>query len=692
MNRLAAEPSPYLRQHSEQPVDWYPWGKEAFIAAAELHRPVFISIGYSSCHWCHVMAHESFEDIATASFLNEHFVSVKVDREEHPDVDTLYMEAAMALAGTGGWPLSVFTTPDGRPFFAGTYFPKEGKYGSPAFLDVLRTIADAWEEKEVDLLDGAKKVTAALIQRMSTLSDDTTLSDFVGNEGFNVLVQARTELSHVYDPTYGGFGSAPKFPRPSLLELVLYLGRLGDQGAFTLASTTLDGMASGGIYDHLGGGFARYSTDRMWLVPHFEKMLYDQAGLIRAYLHGWMLSGRTEWLQVVEETIEYVLRRLRHPSGGVCSSEDADSEGKEGSFYLWDANEFFDILGSRRAPVAAEWYGVTAQGNFPGETGKNILFRPKIGDLIRPAEIEEDRQVLFEHREKRPHPTLDDKVITEWNAMFIAALAEAAAATGRQDWAYAAVEIAEFLLCENRREDGRWMRSWQRRAPRAISSSPSWVDDSVVSDGSLRDRNRVSPRLACAGDYAWLVEAFTRLYELTGQSRFLREAEVIAKDLLVLFKDPEDGLLAMNGNDSERLIVRPKERFDGAVPAANSVASVSLQRLGALLGDDRMVNEGQALIEPLISYMRQEPTAFAHALLGVELVRQGIREIVVTGNRPDLVSVVHRHWLPTAVLAWGERSSSVLWEGRQDGYGYVCTKGTCKEPVSTPEDLLSQLD
>jgi len=317
MNRLATESSPYLRQHSDQPVDWYPWGEEAFTMAARLNRPVFISIGYSSCHWCHVMAHESFADPATADFLNTHFVSVKVDREEHPDVDALYMEAAMALTGTGGWPLSVFTIPDGRPFFAGTYFPKEAKYGNPSFLDVLRTIVDAWKEQEADLLDGAEQLTAALIQRMSTLSDNTILSDFVEDEGFGILMQARAELSHAYDPTYGGFGSAPKFPRPSLVELALYLGRLGDQEAFTLASTTLDGMASGGIYDHLGGGFARYSTDRIWLVPHFEKMLYDQAGLIRVYLHGWMLSGRAEWLQVVGETIGDGLSRLRHPSGGV---------------------------------------------------------------------------------------------------------------------------------------------------------------------------------------------------------------------------------------------------------------------------------------------------------------------------------------------------------------------------------------
>ncbi|HVL02815.1 MAG TPA: thioredoxin domain-containing protein, partial [Acidimicrobiales bacterium] len=439
MNRLADQTSPYLRQHADNPVDWYPWGEEAFAAARERDRPVMLSVGYSACHWCHVMAHESFEDAETAEVMNELFVNVKVDREERPDVDALYMDAVQSMTGHGGWPMTVFLTPTGEPFFGGTYFPKHSRAGMPGFIELCRAVDDAWRSRRSEVQDQAGRMAEAL--RQSTLTAG-------GNDlpGAQLLEEAASALEAQFDPDWGGFGRAPKFPQTMSHELLLRVhSRTGKDRLLDMVTTSLDAMASGGMYDHVGGGFARYSVDAFWMVPHFEKMLYDQALLARAYLHAWQVTGADRYRQVLEETIAYVQRDLAAPDGGCYSAEDADSEGEEGRFYVWRPEEIRSACGddSDAADAAIEWYGVTGAGNFEGA---NILHRPVRGDLVRPAAVERARRALFAAREQRVRPGLDDKVLTEWNGLFLATLAEAAAATASSTWRAAAVQLAEFLL------------------------------------------------------------------------------------------------------------------------------------------------------------------------------------------------------------------------------------------------------
>ncbi|HEY3701397.1 MAG TPA: hypothetical protein VGL32_03990, partial [Acidimicrobiales bacterium] len=498
---------------------------------------------------------------------------------------------------------------------------------------------------------------------------------------------AYAALQSAYDPSWGGFGSAPKFPQPSMLELALRAhDRSGGDTALTMVTTTLDAMASGGIYDHLGGGFARYSVDGRWMVPHFEKMLYDQAGLARIYLHGWQVTGSPHWRQVLEETVEYVLRDLRAPEGGLYSAEDADSEGVEGRFYVWNLQEVTDALGPELAPAAIDWYGVTAAGNFEGS---NILHRPQRGDLLRPPAIERARGLLFERRAGRVRPGLDDKVLTEWNAMFCSTLAEAAGATGRPGWREAAVSVAEFLLGSLRRDDGRWLRSWQGDpSSDGGEGGREGGNGGHGSDGGRRGR---AGHLAVAADYAWLVDAFTRLSELTGEARWIETARATADAMLALFWDQAQGGLFTTGEDAERLIVRSKELFDGATPSANSVGAVALARLAALTGEVSYADAAEGIVASLGEVMATQPTAFTHALSAVDLVADGVTEIAVVGDRPDLVGAVHRKYLPRAALAWGEPYPSPLWEGRRDGLAYVCRNYACLAPTSTVEDLEGQL-
>jgi hypothetical protein len=667
VNRLATETSPYLRQHAHNPVDWYPWGDEAFERARRENRPVLLSVGYSACHWCHVMAHESFEDPQTADELNARFVSIKVDREERPDVDAVYMEAVQAMTGRGGWPMTVFLTPDGRPFYGGTYFPPRDGHGMPSFRRVLDAVDDVWRNRR-DEVDRQADALADAVAQHTYRPQDLALDDSgTGADpaalASTLLSAAAAELGARFDPAWGGFGAAPKFPQPQLVELCLRHHRVtGDDTSLAMATTSLAAMAAGGIYDHVGGGFARYSTDGTWTVPHFEKMLYDQAGLVRAYLHAWQVTGEGRWLQVVEETIGYVLTGLASPGGGLCSAEDADSEGEEGRFYVWTLDELRAAVGPDLAEVASGWYGATVQGNFEG---RNILRRPLGAPLLRPPDVEEARRLLFEARARRVRPGLDDKVLTEWNAMFGSALAEAAAATGRRDWADAAVRVAEFLLAELRQDGtGRWLRSWQ--------------------DGRAR-------HLAYAGDYAWLVELFTRLAELTGRAVWLDRAHEVALAMLELFGG-EGGLLYTTGNDAEKLVVRPTEILDGAVPAANGVAAAAVLRLGALRGDAELTDAGASLLRVLSAPAAEHPLALANTVAACELAGGGITEVVITGDRPDLLTTVRARFEPTAVLAWGERTASPLWEEREDGYAYVCRGYVCHAPAAEPAALVQRLD
>jgi uncharacterized protein len=693
MNRLAQEPSPYLRQHADNPVDWFPWGHQAFERARTRDVPVLLSVGYSSCHWCHVMAHESFEDPETAAEINTSFVAVKVDREERPDVDSIYMDAVQAMTGRGGWPMTVFLTPDGRPFYAGTYFPNRDVHGMPSFRRVLAAIADAWTtrrsdlENQADELSESVRQSASMVDRLLAASVVATDGDGAGGNGAggngegggdfgagtkrdwtkvseNLESKAAAEISSRFDPRNGGIGSAPKFPQTSLLELCIrHYHHTGDERSLEVVSTTLDAMAAGGIYDHVGGGFARYSTDDTWTVPHFEKMLYDQAGLVAAYAHSYQVTRNPVHLQVLDETIRYVLRDLAVPGvPGLCAAEDADSEGVEGLFYTWTPGEIEAVLPKDLARAAIDWYGVTEAGNFEG---RSILRRPLGATLIRTEEVERARAGLFEARSRRIRPGRDDKVLTEWNAMFAAALAQAAGATDRADWSERAVAIGEFLLSDLRRHDGRFLRSWQENRARY---------------------------LAYAADYAWCVDCFTRLGELTGRALWLDHATRTAKEMLDLFSDPRTGALYSTGNDAEKILVRPVDLLDDATPSASSVAASALLRLGALTGDERFIDAAERLLALLLPLANDHPLAVANGVSAFGLAGGGIVEVVITGERPDLLASFRTRYEPDAILAWGEPTSSPLWEDRPPEAAYVCHRNICLMPARTPEELVGQLD
>jgi uncharacterized protein YyaL (SSP411 family) len=666
MNRLADETSPYLRQHADNPVDWYPWGDQAFAAARAADRPILLSVGYSSCHWCHVMAHESFEDEAIAGLMNDLFVNVKVDREERPDVDEIYMEAVHALNGNGGWPMTVFLTPDGRPFFGGTYFPNEQRGGMIAFPDLCRRIDELWRTRRDD-------VDAQAGQLSGALGRTALLEPGEAPPGADALARVVGDLLEQHDAAGGGFGGAPKFPQAMSLDVLLRALATGDAGDAPgvddevrgAVETSLDAMASGGIYDHVGGGFARYSVDAAWLVSHFEKMLYDQALLARVYLHAWQITGADRYRQVLDETVDYVLRDLRDPGGGFTSAEDADSEGEEGLFYVWTPDDVLAALDGDEdlADEAMAWWGVSPGGNFEGRTILNRIAHR--GDLVRPPRVEEARARLFAARERRVRPGLDDKVLTEWNALMLSALAEAAAATGRDDWRAAAVANGEFLLRELRRDDGRWLRSWQ-------------------ADGGPR-------HLAYAADHGALVDAFVRLAEATGEARWVDAAVQTADALLDLFWDPQRGGVFTTGSDAERLITRNKDLMDNASPGANSLAAVGLLRLAALTGEQRYRNHADQILRLAGPLAARHPTAFGFLLVAVDLATHGVDEIVVAGDRPDLVEIAQRAFLPRAVLAWGERYDSPLWDGRADGAAYVCRDYACNLPATDPDTLAAQL-
>ncbi len=681
MNRLAEETSPYLRQHADNPVDWYPWGDEAFAQAKAEDKPVLLSVGYSACHWCHVMAHESFEDPDVAAVMNDLFVNVKVDREQRPDVDAVYMEATQAMTGQGGWPMTVFMTPEGEPFFCGTYFPNPPQQGQPGFLDVCRAIHDAWRNRRDDLTEQAVRVTEHL--RASSLGHARD-RDNAELPNADVVTAGVTQLLHQHDPEWGGFGNAPKFPQTMSLDLLMR-AHLGTREEDTLGPvlTTLDAMASGGIYDHLGGGFARYSVDRHWLVPHFEKMLYDQALLARAYLHAWLLTGQPRFRQVLEETVGYVLRDLRHPAGGFWSAEDADSEGVEGKFYVWTPDQMRAALGIDAEPAMEHW-GVAAEGNFEGATILNRLHAR--GDLVRPELIEDARRRLLDVRDQRVRPGLDDKVLTEWNGLMLSTLAEAAAATGNQFWLEEAVANAELLLSALRRPNGRWSRAWQ--GDREAAGAPP--GDQVQEAGGR------AGVLAFAADHAALVDAFTRLAEATGEARWIGHARHAADALLHLFWDNDQDGFFTTGHDAEHLVARQKDLLDNATPGANSQAAVALLRLGALTGDIRYRTHAERVLSLLGPVAGQHPTAFANLLAAVDMLAHGITEIVIPGRGPaarELVAVVHQRWLPNAVLAWGEPYDSPLWENRADaeGYAFICRDFTCELPASDPAELAGQL-
>ncbi|MFK7918334.1 MAG: thioredoxin domain-containing protein [Ilumatobacter sp.] len=674
MNRLADETSPYLRQHRDNPVDWYAWGDEAFAAARERNVPILLSVGYSACHWCHVMAHECFEDHEVAAEMNAKFVNVKVDREERPDVDSLYMDAVQAMTGRGGWPMTVFMSPDGQPFYGGTYFPKDN------FLKLLTAIDEVYRNKPEDVAQNAKQMMTA-INATALLKPG---KDIPSVEQLNNAVQT---LGRAFDSEHGGFGGAPKFPSSFNIELMLraYMTSASD-AARKIITTTLDAMASGGMYDHIGGGFARYSTDREWLVPHFEKMLYDQALIAQTYLHGLVVLREPQWRHVVQDTIEYVLNTLTHPEGGFYSAEDADSldadgNSVEGAFYTWTPDEVRDALGNAKPEVyeqALAYWDITDEGNWAeGGEGRSIPNRSaERGELVRPDAMSFARMRMAQARSKRPRPGLDDKVLLEWNAMFMSTLAQAGAVFGHQPWLDAAELNAEFLIDNMRGGNGRWYRSWQEHG-----NPPARHD-------------------ALAADHAALIDGFTRLGEATGKARWIDEARATADTLLDWFFDPGLGGLYTTAEDGEHLVARQKDIADNATPSANSMAAMALQRLAALTGELRYANQAERILQLLQPQVDDKVGMFSHALLATDLKRRGTTEIVIVGGTDDdgvehdmteFVRIAQTIWRPDAVLAWGEPYDSPLWEGRKPGHAYVCKDHVCAAPATTTEALIQAI-
>jgi uncharacterized protein len=682
VNHLADENSPYLRQHAENPVEWFPWGDEALQRATSEDKPIFLSIGYASCHWCHVMAHESFEDDATAEALSRWFISVKVDREERPDLDAIYMAATQAFTGSGGWPMSVFLTPDGRPFYAGTYFPPQDRHGMPAFRRVVEALGTAWEKEresvlaQADALVDAVRREVRLAESMAETDSDsqsdsdsdspstpagtTPLFPIQTLDTDTLIDQVVAGLQGGFDPQWGGFGPAPKFPRPSLVELCLrHHRRTGSERSRQMALTTLDGMAAGGMYDHLVGGFCRYSTDNQWLVPHFEKMLTDQALLARAYLHAWQETGHDNYLTVVTETLDFVLRDLSTPEGALFSSFDADAGGIEGSHATFTLSELEEALPEDLVQPTAEWYGITAAGNWEG---RSILVRPVGAPLQRPERIEEARLLLEAVRASRVQPARDEKVLTEWNAMMATTLAEVAGVTGSADYARRAEEIGEFLMSAMF-DQGRLMRSWQ--------------------GGRVR-------HLAVAADHAWLIEACVRLSELTGKAVWRDRAQRVSQQLLDRFEDDESGGFFTTGDDAEALIVRPKEYLDGALPATNSIVVQALIRANAFDDDARVRGAVERTVSQAGALLSRHPGALADLVAALPML-DGRQEIVITGERSDLLSEARQNWLPRAVVAWGEGDESPLFADRPEGFGFVCRGFTCNAPADDPATLATQL-
>jgi uncharacterized protein YyaL (SSP411 family) len=676
-NRLAGETSPYLLQHSHNPVDWYPWGPEALEKAHSEDKAILLSIGYAACHWCHVMERESFEDDQTAALMNRHFVSIKVDREERPDLDAIYMDAAQAMTGTGGWPLTAFLLPDGKPFFAGTYFPPVPQHGLPSFRQVLTGIAEAWRDRREELVTQGSNIAEHIARVGQQSGSREPLTDLVTRSAFERLQQ-------VFDSDRGGFGGPPKFPQPMTLEFVLRSAVRGWEPATQIVTTTLDRMADGGIYDHLGGGFARYSTDAAWHVPHFEKMLYDNAQLARLYTRAWQVTRHDRYRRVATETLEYLLREMQHAEGGFFSSQDADSEGVEGKFFTWSWGE----LVARVGPAVAACFGATPDGNWEGT---NILWRPvSIADVAAELDMPADelavqvadaRATLFDVREARVHPATDDKVLTAWNALAIGALAEAGRVFGDATFVTAAVRCADFILTHLRDDQGRLLRSW---------------------------RGGKVGRPGFADDYAMLAAACLTLYETTFEVRWFEQAVSLADELLRLFRDDERGGFFQTGSDAEVLVLRPKELYDNATPSGNSVAAEVLLRLALLTGDAGYENTGLSALQLVREAMAGAPTGFGHALCALDLYLGPAHEVAIIGDptadatRALAAEVTDTAYRPNVVLAVAgpddERATLAvpLLRDREAKGGaptaYVCERFACKLPVTDPVSLRRQLE
>ncbi len=731
-NRLIHEKSPYLLQHADNPVDWYSWGEEAFKKARQEDKPIFLSIGYSTCHWCHVMEHESFEDPAVAELLNRHFVSIKVDREERPDLDSLYMQAVMQMTGQGGWPLSAFLTPEGKPFHGGTYFPPEDRWGQPGFKSVLRGVAQAWSDRREEILHSSEALTEAL-------RAGGALAAGGGNPlTEETLTQALQVFSNSYDQEHAGFLPAPKFPRSPALSLLLRIWkRMGDADALRMAEETLRAMAAGGMYDHLGGGFHRYSTDAQWFLPHFEKMLYDQALLAVTYLEAHQATAKPEYAQVAREIFEYVLREMADPQGGFYSAEDADSEAagvreanpkkQEGAFYVWSAEELNKVLGAERAEVIGFLYGVQPGGNVfhdpMGEfQGKNVLHRRhdleeaarrfgKTKEQIQ-ALLSEAKDQLFQARSRRPRPHRDDKILTDWNGLMISALALGSRVLEEPRYAQAARKAADFLLGRMVRSDGRPFGSTAHpELVPARGGSASGGEGKRSAQGRLLHRYREGEAgiLGTLEDHAFLAHGLFDLYQATFETKYLAQAKRLAQEMIRLFWDEQNGGFFLTGSDAEALLVRQKEIYDGAIPSGNSVAALVLLRLGRLTTERSFEEKARKLLEGFSGPVRQHPDGYPQLLIALDFALGPSREIVLAGQ-PEafgmtaMIRAVYRRFLPNKVVALhppgkaGEEIETLapFLKGQATLEGnptaYVCRNYACSLPTTDLDQLEKLLD
>jgi len=676
-NRLGAETSPYLRQHAHNPVDWYPWGEEALARAREEDRPILLSVGYSACHWCHVMERESFENEEIARLMNERFVNIKVDREERPDLDEIYMVAVQAMTGSGGWPMTVFLTPDQRPFYGGTYFPPTDRYGRPGFPKVLRAVADFYGQHPDQVEQQASRLTEALRQNAALRGGEAELS-------FELIDRACRAFGANFDSAHGGFGQAPKFPASMSLALLLRQHRrTGDPEALEMVETSLKKMAAGGIYDQLGGGFHRYSVDERWLIPHFEKMLYDNALLTWVYLEAYQLTGDAHYRQVVEETLEYTLRELAHPGGGFCAAQDADSEGEEGRYFAWDPEEVAEALGPERARLFNRYYGVSEEGNF--EQGKSVLH------LAAPAagvarllgvevetlerEVAEGRRQLLALRQGRVAPGLDDKVIVSWNGLMISALARAGQILGEGRYVRAAAGAAEFIL---------------ERMGGAEGLRHSYAGGQAVLE-------------AYQDDYASLINGLVDLYEATFDRRWLRAARQHCAAMLERFWDPEQGGFFFTSAGAAPLIARTKSPYDNPIPSGNALGALALLRLGELTGQGELRDRAEQVLRLFAGQMRQLPGASAQMLCALDFFLSESCQVAVVGpGAESLLGAARSSFLPAKVLLglavgddpWAAAADLPLLEGKVPAHrpaAYVCRNQTCSSPVDEGDALNAML-
>lgn len=667
-NRLIHQKSPYLLQHAYNPVDWYPWDEEAFEKAKTEDKPIFLSIGYSTCHWCHVMAHESFEDQEVAEILNKHFVSIKVDREERPDIDHIYMEVCQALTGHGGWPLTVIMTPDQKPFFAGTYFPKNDRMGMQGLISILNAVIKAWENKRDDLIDSSRKIVGYISRKSSPQSSE--ISDEIFDAAFSYFRQN-------FDPVYGGFGTSPKFPTPhNLMFLLRYWKSTRNEIALEMVEKTLDSMYMGGIYDHIGFGFCRYSTDNKWLVPHFEKMLYDNALLAIAYLESYQATHKEKYGQIARDILTYILRDMTSPEGGFYSAEDADSEGEEGKFYLWTPEEVSKVLGEENGRTFCLYYNITSKGNFEGRSIPNLINNHLPFEAVK--DIQASRDKLFAHRETRIHPFKDDKILTGWNGLMIAAMALAGRVLKEERFISAAVKAVSFIEKYLVNDKNRLMARYR--------------------DGEAKN-------LAFADDYSYLIYGLIELYETTYESRYLKRALELTHQLIDLFWDSDHGGLFLYGSDSESLITRPREIYDGATPSGNSVTAFNLLRLSRLTGDQTLEERANDLLKAFYNEIRLYPIGYSFALTALLFGRSTAQEVVlVTQKREEAEPFIHtinKEFRPFTVSLLYQPGDTQMEEmapflksyAAEAGKtkAYVCEGFACQAPTSDIEFFTKQL-